>query len=384
MKNYKELIDNYEVAVYPKRDLIIVKGKEATVWDDKGNEYIDCAAGIGVATIGHSNPAVVKAITAQAETLITNACVFYNDTRALFLEKLNQITPPNLTRSFLTNSGTEAMEAAIKFTRISTGKTDFITTMRGFHGRTLGALSGTHKPEYRQPFEPLVPGFSFVPYNNLDKMEAAITDKTAGIILEVIQGEGGINIASKEYLEGVRTLCDKHDILLIIDEIQTGFCRTGKMFATEHFGIEPDIMTVAKGIAGGFPVGAAICSDKVNIPFGKHGTTFGGNPLASAAGLASINFMLDNDLPEEAREKGDYFVSKLNVDDLSKVREVRHKGLMIGIELKEKVQPYLQQLMEEGILTLPAGKIVLRMLPPAVITYEQLDKVTQVLNRILK
>ncbi len=167
MKNYKELIDNYEVAVYPKRDLVIVKGKEATVWDDKGNEYIDCAAGIGVATIGHSNPAVVKAITAQAETLITNACVFYNDTRALFLEKLNQITPPNLTRSFLTNSGTEAMEAAIKFTRISTGKTDFITTMRGFHGRTLGALSGTHKPEYRQPFEPLVPGFSFVPYNNL-------------------------------------------------------------------------------------------------------------------------------------------------------------------------------------------------------------------------
>ena len=276
------------------------------------------------------------------------------------------------------------MEAAIKFTRISTGKTHFIATMRGFHGRTLGALSGTHKPEYRQPFEPLVPGFSFVPYNNLDKMEAAITDKTAGIILEVIQGEGGINIASKEYLEGVRTLCDKHDILLIIDEIQTGFCRTGKMFATEHFGIEPDIMTVAKGIAGGFPVGAAICSDKVNIPFGKHGTTFGGNPLASAAGLASINFMLDNDLPEEAREKGDYFVSKLNVDDLSKVREVRHKGLMIGIELKEKVQPYLQQLMEEGILTLPAGKIVLRFLPPAVITYEQLDKITEVLNRILK
>ena len=384
MRNYKELIDKYEVAVYPKRDLVIVKGKDATVWDDKGNEYIDCVAGIGVATIGHSNPNVVKAITEQAETLITNACVFYNDTRALFLEKLNQITPANLKRSFLTNSGTEAMEAAIKFARISTGKTDFITTMRGFHGRTMGALSGTHKPEYRQPFEPLVPGFSFVPYNNLEKMEVAITEKTAGIILEIIQGEGGINIASQEYLDGVRLLCDKNNVLMIVDEIQTGFCRTGKMFAIEHFGIEPDIMTVAKGIAGGFPVGAAICSDKVNIPFGKHGTTFGGNPLASAAGLASINFMLENKLADEAATKGDYLVGKLNIDELSKVRAIRYKGLMIGIELKEKVQPFLVQLMEEGIIAMPAGKIVLRFLPPAVITYEQLDKVAEVLNNILK
>jgi acetylornithine/LysW-gamma-L-lysine aminotransferase len=384
MINYKELIDNYEVAVYPKRDLVIVKGKDATVWDDQGNEYIDCAAGIGVATIGHSNPAVVKAITKQAETLITNACVFYNDTRALFLEKLNKITPPNLKRSFLTNSGTEAMEAAIKFARISTGKTDFITTMRGFHGRTMGALSGTHKPEYREAFGPLVPGFSFVPYNNLQKMEAAITEKTAGIILEIIQGEGGINIASQEYLDGVRVLCDKHNVMMIVDEIQTGFCRTGKMFAIEHFGIQPDIMTVAKGIAGGFPVGAAVCSDKVSIPFGKHGTTFGGNPLASAAGLASISFMLENNLAEEAAKKGDYLINKLNVNELSKVRAIRYKGLMIGIELKEKVQPFLLQLMEEGIIAMPAGKIVLRFLPPAVITYEQLDRIAEALNRILK
>ncbi|MEN8191263.1 MAG: aspartate aminotransferase family protein [Bacteroidota bacterium] len=384
MSKYKELIDKYEVEVYAKRDIVIVKGKEATVWDENGNEYIDCAAGIGVATIGHSNPAVVKAITEQAGTLITNACVFYNDKRALFLEKLNQITPHNLTRSFLTNSGTEAMEAAIKLARLSTGKTDFITAMKGFHGRTMGALSGTYKPEIREDFEPLVPGFSFVPYNNLEKMEAAITEKTAGIIIELIQGEGGINIATQEYVDGLRTLCDKHNIMMIVDEIQTSFCRTGKMFAIEHYGVEPDIMTVAKGIAGGFPVGAAICSDKVKVSYGKHGTTYGGNPLASAAGLASINFMLENDLAEEAQKKGDYLVSKLNVDELSKVRVVRYKGLMIGIELKEKVQPYLQQLMEEGILAMPAGKIVLRLLPPAVITYEQLDKVAEVLNRILR
>lgn len=384
MSKYKELIDKYEVEVYPKRDIVIVKGKEATLWDEDGNEYIDCAAGIGVATIGHSNPVIVKALTEQAQTLITNACVFYNDKRALFLEKLNQITPPSLNRSFLTNSGTEAMEAAIKFARVSTGKTDFITTMRAFHGRTLGALSGTYKPEYREPFEPLIPGFSFVPFNSLEKLETTITDKTAGIIIEPIQGEGGINIATQEFVEGVRSLCDKHNILLIIDEIQTGFCRTGKMFAIEHFGIEPDIMTVAKGIAGGFPVGAAICSDKVKIGFGQHGTTYGGNPLASAAGLAAINFMLKNDLAGEAHKKGNYLIDKLKLNDLSKVREIRHKGLMIGIELKEKVQPYLQQLMDEKIIAMPAGKIVLRMLPPAVIKYDQLDRVAEVLNKILR
>ncbi len=384
MSRYKDLIDQYEVAVYPKRDIVIVKGRGATLWDEDGNEYIDCAAGIGVATIGHANPEVVKAISNQAETLITNACVFYNDARALFLEKLIQITPPNLTRAFLTNSGTEAMEAALKFSRVSTAKTDFITTMKAFHGRTMGALSGTFKPEYREPFEPLIPGFSFVPYNNLEKLEATISDKTAGIILEPIQGEGGINIATQEYLQGVRALCDTHNVMMIIDEIQTGFCRTGKMFAIEQFGIEPDIMTVAKGIAGGFPVGAAICSEKVKIGFGQHGTTYGGNPLASAAGLAAINFMIKNNLAEEARKKGDYFVNKLNIDELSKVREVRHKGLMIGIEIKEKVQPFLQQLMDEGIIAMPAGKIVLRMLPPAVITYEQLDRVAEVINRILK
>lgn len=384
MSRYKDLIDQYEVEVYPKRDIVIVKGNGATLWDEDGNEYIDCAAGIGVATIGHANPEVVKAISKQAETLITNACVFYNDARALFLEKLIQITPPNLTRAFLTNSGTEAMEAALKFSRVSTGKTDFISTMKAFHGRTMGALSGTFKQEYREPFEPLIPGFSFVPYNNLKKLEAAISDKTAGIILEPIQGEGGINIATQEYLEGVRALCETHNVMMIIDEIQTGFCRTGKMFAIEHFGIEPDIMTVAKGIAGGFPVGAAICSEKVKIGFGQHGTTYGGNPLASAAGIAAINFMIKNNLAEEARKKGDYFVNKLNIDELSKVREVRHKGLMIGMELKEKVQPYLQQLMDEGIIAMPAGKIVLRLLPPAVIEYNQLDRVAEVLNKILR
>ena len=384
MSNYRELIDNYEVNVYPKRDIVIVRGKEAKVWDDTGKEYIDCAAGIGVATVGHCNPKVVEAIRVQSETLITNPGIFYNDKRAMMLEKLISISPKSLTRAFITNSGTEAVETAIKFARISTEKTDFICAMRGFHGRTMGALSGTHKADYRKPFEPLVPGFSFVPFNKIEKLEEAITDKTAGIILEVVQGEGGINIGSQEYFNDVRKLCDDNKIILIIDEIQSGFCRTGKMFASDHFNLQPDIMTVAKGIAGGFPLGAALCSDKICVQVGKHGSTFGGNPLGAASSIAAIDFMLDNNLAKQAEEKGNYFVSKLDVDSLSKVRGVRNLGLMIGIELKEKVQPYLVELMDKGILAMPAGKTILRLLPPAVISYDELDKVAEVLNEMLK
>jgi len=384
MSNYKELIDQYEVNVYPKRDVVIIKGKDAKVWDENGKEYIDCAAGIGVATVGHCNPKVIEAIKEQSETLITNPGIFYNDKRAILLKKLIDISPKSLTRAFITNSGTEAVEAAIKFARISTGKTDFITAMRGFHGRTMGALSGTHKAEYRNPFNPLIPGFSFVPFNKIEKLEEAITEKTAGIILEVVQGEGGINLGRKEYFDDIRKLCDDNRVMLIIDEIQTGFCRTGKMFASNHFNIQPDIMTVAKGIAGGFPVGAALCSDNVCVQLGKHGSTFGGNPLGAAAAIAAIDFMLENDLAMLAAEKGEYLISKINIEKLTKVRFIRNLGLIVGIELKEKVQPYLVQLMERGILAMPAGKTVLRLLPPAVIDYESLDKVSEVLNDLLK
>lgn len=384
MSIYKELIDKYEVNVYPKRDVVIVKGKDAKLWDENGKEYIDCAAGIGVATIGHCNEKVAEAISNQSKTLITNPAIFYNDKRAKVLEKLISIAPKSLTKAFLTNSGTEAIEAAIKFARVSTGKTDFITAMKGFHGRTLGALSGTYKSEYREPFEPLVPGFSFVPFNNLEKLEAAITEKTAGIILEVVQGEGGINIGSKEYFDGVRKICNEKNILFIVDEIQSGFCRTGKMFACEYYDIQPDILTLAKAIAGGFPMGAALCSDKINISVGKHGTTFGGNPLAAAASIAAIDFMLENNLVKQAEEKGKYFISKIDIEKLSKVRTIRNLGLMIGIELKEKVQPYIIELMNKGVLAMPAGTTVLRLLPPIVISYEELDKVAEILNEMLK
>jgi len=350
MKDYKELIQRYEVDVYPRREVVLVKGKGARLWDDAGHEYIDMAAGISVANIGHGNEKLAKAISEQASNLVTCPNTFYNDKKALFLEKLFEVAPKNLTRAFLTNSGTEAIEAALKFARLNSGKTNFVATMKAFHGRTMGALSATYKKDYKDGFEPLVPGFMHVPFNNFEKLAEAVDENTAGILLEPIQGEGGINIGQKEYFQKVRQLCDEKNIFLIIDEIQTGFCRTGKMFAIEHFGIEADMMTVAKSIAGGFPMGALLCNDKIKIEKSKHGSTFGGNPLACAAGIASIEFMVENKLWEEAEAKGKYFKEKLESHSLQKIREIRIVGLMIGVELKEKVQPVLQELMNRNII----------------------------------
>lgn len=383
MIDYKALQQQYEIEVYPMRDVVFIKGKGARLWDEQGNEYIDMAAGISVANIGHCNDKVVEAISNQAATLITCANTFYNDKKALFLEKLFSIAPKNLKKAFLTNSGTEAIEGAIKFARFTTKKTKFIAAMKGFHGRTMGALSATYKNEYREGFEPLVPGFSFVPYNNFEKLASAVDENTAGIILEPVQGEGGINIGQIEYFQKVRQLCDEKGIILIIDEIQTGFCRTGKMFAIEHLGIEADIMTLAKSIAGGFPMGAILCSDKIKMEKSKHGSTFGGNPLACAAGIAAIDFMLENKLWELAETKGNYFREKLSKFNLSKVREIRQIGLMIGIELKDKSQPVIIELLNKHIVTLPGGTTVLRLLPPLIISYEDLDTAIEKLVEVL-
>ncbi len=383
MSDYKELQQQYEFDTYPKRDLTIVKGKDAKVWSDTGQEYIDCVGGIAVANVGHANEDVANAIYEQAKKLVICPNIFYNDTRAKALEKIIEVSPKTLTKAFLTNSGTESMEAALKFARITTGKTDFVAAMKAFHGRSMGALSATYKQEYKEGFGPLVPGFTHVPYNKFEKLEAAVTENTAAIILEPVQGEGGINVGNPEYFKAVRKLCDERGILLILDEIQTGFCRTGKMFATEHLEIEPDMMTVAKGIAGGFPVGALLCNDKIKVPIGKHGTTFGGNPLACSAVVASINFMQKNELWEVARQKGKYFLEKISQFELSKVRAARGIGLMIGIECKEKVKPLIEQLMEEKVLTLPAGPTVIRIVPPLTISYEEIDFVIEKLIKVL-
>ena len=381
MSESMETEKSYAFEVYPKREIVVVRGEGATLWDDQGNEYIDCTAGIGVANVGHCNPDVVAAIHQQAQRLITCPGIFYNDTRATLMEKLVQVAPDNMKRAFLCNSGTEAMEAAIKFARITTGKNGFISAMRGFHGRSMGALSATYK--YREEFEPLIPGHHFVPYNNIEKLQAAIDTDIGAIIIELVQGEGGIRPADPAYIKQVRELCNKHHLLLIVDEIQTGFGRTGNMFACQTYNVEADIMTLAKGIAGGVPMGATLCAENISSAAGKHGSTFGGNPLACAAALASVNYIVEHNLAQRAAQLGARVVERLNRKLPAVVRDVRQLGLMIGIELKTKSRPYLEKLMTQGVLALPAGPTVIRLLPPLVIAEEKLMSACDTLVSVL-
>jgi len=379
--NIQEREERYALEVYPRRGINIVRGEGARLWDDQGNEYLDCAAGVGVASVGHANPAVAQALAEQAQTLVTCPGIFFNDQRGQLMETLVGLAPDGLNRVFLCNSGTESTEAALKFARKTTGRSGVVAAMRGFHGRTLGALSATFK--YRDAFEPLLSGCQFVPLNKLEKLDAAITEDTAAVLLEPIQGEGGVRPAHVEFLSAARRICDKRGALLIIDEVQTGFCRTGTFFACEALNLVPDLLCLAKGIAGGVPMGAVLCSDKIDVTVGVHGSTFGGNPLACAAALAAIGFMQENDLAAQAQSKGDYFTRHFEAKRPERVREVRQFGLMIGIELKEKATPYLQALLAQGVIALPAGPTVIRLLPPLVISESELDTVVTALHTAL-
>ncbi len=381
--DYQSLEQQYGVTLYPKRDAVMVRGEGATLFDDQDRRYIDCAAGIGVANVGHCHPAVVSALQKQVSELMVVPNTLYNDKRSLLLEQLVAVAPESIERAYLCNSGTEAIEAALKFARVATGRTNYVTAMRGFHGRTMGAVSATFTKKYRDPFAPLIPGFSYVPLNKIDKLEAAVTDKTAAVLLELVQGEGGVNLADKEYIRAVRQLCDERGALLIIDEIQTGFCRTGKFFACEHHELQPDMIACAKAIAAGVPMGATLLNNRIKIEPGMHGTTFGGNPIACAAALAAIEVMQSENLAQRATEMGDYFELRLATKPLSQVRALRRLGLMIGLELKGKSQPVLEALMQRGIIALPAGATVLRLLPPLVIEREQIDTVVDHLHELL-
>jgi acetylornithine/LysW-gamma-L-lysine aminotransferase len=376
--------NQYTSGFYPKRDIAIVRGRGARVWDDQGREYIDCVGGHGVALVGHCHPAVSQAIRLQAEQLITCPEIFYNDVRARLLERLTSLAPTGLDRAYLCNSGTEAIEAALKLARLATGKPGIVATIKGFHGRTMGALSATWEPKYRDPYLPLVPGFSHVPYDRLDAMEEAIDDNTAAVLVEVVQGEGGVNPGSAEYFHGLRELCDARGALLIIDEVQTGFGRTGKLFACQHYGLRPDVLCVAKGIAGGVPMGAVLFrGDLENIKPGVHGSTFGGNPLACAAALATLDVITDGNLPAEAARKGQWAMERLSRIESKLIRQVRGLGLMIGVDLRQRSTPYLRALMDEGVLALPAGTTVIRLLPPLVITDEDLATVCDAVEKVL-
>ncbi len=381
--NYYEIETKYGAGVYAKQQLSFVRGQGATLWDADGNAYIDCSSGHGVANLGHAHPKVAAAIAEQASTLITLFETFPNDKRAALMQKMAGLVP-GLERVFFCNSGTESVEAAIKFARLSTGRAGIVAAMRAFHGRTYGALSATYNKKYREGFEPLVPGFSHVPYNNIAALDKAVTGETAAVILEVVQGEGGVYPASAEYLQAARRICDERGALLIVDEIQSGFGRTGRMFAIQHYGVTPDLLTCAKSLAGGMPMGAVLIGEKVkNLTPGVHGTTFGGNPLSCAAGLAALSVIDEENLPGQAAEKGAYLLEKLKAIQSPNIREVRGLGLMIGIEMKQKVAPYIKALQERKIIALNAGMTVIRLLPPLVITYEQLDKVVAALAEVL-
>jgi len=383
--NSIELESHYTSGVYPKREIAIVRGEGARVWDEQGRSYIDCVGGHGVAIVGHCHPAVVQALREQASVLITCPEIFYNDVRARLLERLVSIAPAGLERVYLCNSGTEAVEAAIKLARLSTGRPGIVAAMRGFHGRTLGALSATWEAEYREPFAPLVPGFSHAPYNKLDALRQAVDENTAAVILEVVQGEGGVNLGTAEYLLGARQWCDEKGALLIVDEVQTGLGRTGKLFACQHHDLRPDLLCLAKGIAGGLPMGAVLLGPKViNIKPGVHGSTFGGNPLACAAALAAIGVIQGEDLPAQAARKGAWALERLGRIAAREIRQVRGLGLLIGIELRQRVTPYLRALMEKGVLALPAGKTVLRLLPPLVISDDDLAAACDAVEEVLK
>lgn len=382
-----ELIQQKELSfasgVYSKRPVVIVRGKGAHLWDADGKEYIDCVGGQGAANIGHANLAVANAIYRQAQTLISCPEMFYNDQRAALVEKLCNLA--GMSRVFLSNSGTESIEAAIKFARLLTGRTEIVAAMRGFHGRTFGALSATWEKKYRSPFEPLVPGYKHFPYNDLEALAKTIDGQTAAVLLEVVQGEGGVNPGKPDFLLGAQELCRKNGTLLILDEVQTGFGRTGKMFAFQHYNLQPDILCVAKSIAGGIPMGATLLSSNLKeLPPQVHGSTFGGNPLACAASIAAIGFMEDNHLPEQAAELGTFFKEQLSTIQSPLIREIRGLGLMVGIELKQKVTSYLQKLMEQGVMALPAGLTVMRFLPPLVISKADLEIVAAKVNNVLQ
>jgi acetylornithine/N-succinyldiaminopimelate aminotransferase len=374
-KDSKYVMQNY--GRYP---IALDKGAGALVWDTAGKQYIDCVAGIAVNNVGHCHPQVVKAIQEQAGKLIHVSNLYYTDVQADLAEKLSQVT--GMDRVFFCNSGTEAVEAAMKLARAHSGKKNFVAAEGSFHGRTMGALAITSKEAYRKPFEPLPGRVDFVPYDNSPTIADVIDSDTAAVIVEPIQGEGGVNVPSSNYLKEVREICDETGTLLIFDEVQTGFGRTGKWFCKDHFNVTPDIMTMAKALGGGFPMGAIASREGIVFQKGQHAATFGGGPLACAAALASINAIEKEGLLERSRTMGEYFVKKLEGLNREDFLEIRGKGLMMGVRVKDSCAEMVTAGLEKGVLLNCTAGNILRMVPPLVITEEEVDSVVDIIGKI--
>lgn len=385
--NTQDLIkieDDYFINTFTRQPIVLDHGDGVKVTDIDGKEYLDMFAGIAVNTLGHNHPALVEAIQAQAEKLIHISSIYYNEPALIYAKKL--IDRTNFDRIFYANSGAEANEGAIKLAVKYTGKSEIISTVDSFHGRTIMTLAATGHEEYHEPFKAVMPqGFINVEYNNLDAIEEAITENTAAIIVEPVQGEGGVNVPDIGYLKGIEKICKENDIVFIVDEVQTGFGRCGTLFAHELFGVRPDIMTMAKGIGGGVPMGGILATEKVAGGFapGDHGTTFGGGPLVCAAANAILDTFDEENILDNVDEVGEYFLSELKKLDKEIIADVRGLGLMAGVELTKPGAEYVDKLREAGFLINCTAGNVLRFSPPLIITKEEIDAFVKALDEIL-
>jgi acetylornithine/LysW-gamma-L-lysine aminotransferase len=379
--------DRYVGALYQRFPVSIAKGKGTRVWDTAGKEYIDCMGGYGVALVGHCNDRVVNAIKRQAETLITAHMSTYNDTRLRFMEKIASVAPPSLNKIFFANSGAESVEAALKFARKYSGRHGVIAMNGGYHGKTFGALSVTHSEKYRKSFMPLLDGVKFVPYSDPSLLEEVIDDTIGCVILEPIQGETGIIVPPDDLLPKIREICNRRNLVLIFDEIQSGLGRTGKMWAGQNWNTTPDIMCLAKGIAGGIPMGLVLAKQEImdTMKLGEHSSTFGGSPIACAAGTATMEALIDDKLIDNAAKMGVHFKEGLNrLQEKHKIiRQVRGIGMMLGVELRFDVKDILFDGIRRGLLILYSGRNILRLLPPLVMDETTVSRAVDIIDIIL-
>lgn len=379
--------DEFMGNLYQRFPVTVEKGLGSHVWDVDGKEYIDCMGGYGVAIVGHRNERVVNALKSQLEKIITVHSSLYNKTREEFLKTLIGVAPHGLTQVHLNNSGAESVEAAIKFARKFTGKKGMVAMNGSYHGKSMGALSLTFNPKYRKMFQPLVEKTSFARFGDIESLRETVDDDTGFVILEPIQGESGIHVAPDGFLQEVRKLCDDKGILLVFDEIQSGLGRTGRMWASEHWNTTPDILCIAKGIAGGVPMGATLVKPEILAVMGKgeHSSTFGGNPLSCAAGTATLQALTQDGLIENAEKMGRRLREGLErLKEKHKIiREIRGKGLMIGVELKFQVKDILLDGIKNGVLILYSGRNILRFLPPLVISEDDITMVLETLDILL-
>jgi acetylornithine/N-succinyldiaminopimelate aminotransferase len=384
--------NKYLANTYARFPMVLVRGRGVRLWDSDGKEYLDCVGGIAVDALGHCHPKMVEAIRAQAETLIHVSNLYHIEPQIRLAQLLCEQSFAD--RAFFCNSGAEANEAAIKLARKyakdhwSSDRVDIITMHHAFHGRTLATVTATGSAKYQHGFEPLMPGFKHVPYDNLQAVERAIDSRTCAVLVEPVQGEGGVNVPAADYLPGLRRLCDEAGILLILDEVQSGMGRTGKLFAYQHWGVEPDILTLAKALAGGIPMGAMLAREAVAASFvpGTHASTFGGTPFVSAVALAVVTTMLADDLPGNAARVGKYFLDRLQGLQATYpvIKAVRGKGLILGMEVAVPARGIVAACMERGLLVLTAGDNVVRFVPPLILTEGDVDQAVTVVEAALK